>query len=83
MSNRIDEIVGKVKQSVGSLTGNEDMEQEGEAEATTAKAEREVEGAADQTLGSFKESVGDISDDQKTELEGQARKVEGDIKRAG
>jgi uncharacterized protein YjbJ (UPF0337 family) len=83
MSTRIDEFKGKVKQSVGNLTGNDDMAREGEAEATQAKAEREVEGAVDQAVGSVKETVGDITDDQKTEMEGQARKVEGDIKRAG
>lgn len=83
MSSRIDEIKGKVKQSVGSLTGNDDMEREGEAEANVAKAEREVEGTVDQTVGSAKETVGDLTDDPELELEGKARKTEGDIKRAG
>jgi uncharacterized protein YjbJ (UPF0337 family) len=83
MSTRIDEIKGKVKQGVGNLTGNESMAIEGEAEATRAKAEREVDGTVDQALGGLQESIGDITDDQKTEMEGKARKVEGDIKRAG
>ena len=81
--SRVDEIMGKVKQSVGSLTGNEEMTREGEAEATRAKAEREAEGMVDQAAGTMQESVGDITDDTKTELEGKARKAEGDIKRAG
>jgi len=83
MSTRVDEIKGKVKQGVGSLTGNDDLAREGEAEATRAKVEREAEGMVDQAVGSVQEKIGDITDDQKTELEGKARKVEGDIKRQG
>jgi uncharacterized protein YjbJ (UPF0337 family) len=83
MSTRVDEIKGKVKQGVGSLTGNDDMAREGEAEATRAKAEREAEGMVDQTVGKLEETVGDITDDTQTELEGKARQAEGDIKRTG
>ncbi len=83
MSSRIDEIKGKVKQSVGSLTGNDEMEREGQAEETRAKVERETEGAADQTVGKAQETWGEVTDDEETEAEGRARQVEGDVKRAG
>jgi uncharacterized protein YjbJ (UPF0337 family) len=83
MGNRIDELKGKTKETLGDLTGNEQMEREGEAEADRAKFEREAEGAVDQTVGGVQEKIGDITDDEKMEREGQARKVEGDIKRAG
>jgi uncharacterized protein YjbJ (UPF0337 family) len=83
MSSRIDEIKGKVKQGVGSLTGNDEMEREGQAEETEAKVERETEGAVDQAVGKAQETWGQVTDDEETEAEGQARQVEGDIKRAG
>ncbi len=83
MSTRVDEIKGKVKQGVGSLTGNEDMAREGEAEATKAKAERETKGMVDQAVGTVEEKVGELTDDKQTELEGKGRKIEGDIERAG
>lgn len=83
MSSRIDEIKGKLKQSVGSLTGNDDMAREGEAEATTAKAEREAEGMVDQTVGKAQELAGDATGDTGTETEGKARQAKGDIERSG
>jgi uncharacterized protein YjbJ (UPF0337 family) len=83
MGSRIDEMTGKAKETVGDLTGNEQMEREGEAQADRAKLEREVEGTVDQTVGGIQEKVGDITDDAETELEGKARQLEGDIKRAG
>jgi uncharacterized protein YjbJ (UPF0337 family) len=83
MSSRVDEIKGKVKQSIGSLTGNDDTAREGEAEATKAKAEREAGGMVDQTVGTVEEKVGQVTDDKQTELEGKGRKIEGDIERTG
>ena len=83
MSSRIDEFKAKLKQSIGGLTGNDDMAREGEAEATRAKAEREAEGMVDQTAGKAQEKVGEVTGDSQTETEGQARQVEGDIDRAG
>ncbi len=83
MSDRVDEIIGKAKQSIGNLTGNEDMKRDGDAQATEAKAKRETEGAVDQGAGKVQETWGDITDDKETEAEGKAKQVEGDIERAG
>jgi len=83
MGDRLDEIKGKAKQSVGDLTGNEEMVREGEAEATAAKARREAEGVVDKGVGKAQETWGDVTGDEETEVKGKARQVEGDIKSAG
>lgn len=81
--SRMDEIKGQAKETIGDITGNEEMEQEGRAEKTAAKIQREAEGAADQAEGRVKEGVGDITDDEQTEAEGELQQQQGDIKRAG
>jgi len=83
MGDRVDEIKGKAKESIGDLTDNEEMEQEGRAEAAAAKASRETEGAVDQGTGKVQEAWGDLTGDEETEAEGKARELEGDVKRAG
>ena len=83
MGNRTDELQGQIKQGVGSLTGNEEMEREGAAQAEQARLKRETEGAIDKAAGTVEETVGDVTDDTKTELKGKARQLEGDAKRAG
>jgi uncharacterized protein YjbJ (UPF0337 family) len=83
MGDRIDEIKGQAKQTVGGLTGNEDMEREGEAEETAAKMHREAEGIADQAEGKGKEVVGEVTDDEQTEAEGELQQKKGDLERAG
>ena len=46
MGERFDEAKGNLKQGLGKLTGNTDMETEGRAESDTARAKRQVKGAA-------------------------------------
>ena len=83
MGDRIDELQGKTKEGVGTLTGNEGMAREGEAEADAAKLKRETEGAIDQGVGKVQETVGDVLNDEDMEAQGKARQLEGDVKRAG
>ena len=83
MDERVQEIKGQVKKGVGTLTGNEEMKREGEAEAKAAKLAREAEGAVDEAVGTAQEKVGDVTDDTETELKGKARQAEGEIKRTG
>jgi uncharacterized protein YjbJ (UPF0337 family) len=83
MGDRIDEAKGNIKKGVGDLTGDDEMKREGEAEATTAKAKREAEGAVDQGVGKAQEAWGNATDDPETEAEGKARQAEGAAKRAG
>jgi uncharacterized protein YjbJ (UPF0337 family) len=83
MGDRIDEAVGNTKEAIGDLTGNEDLEAEGQAQSDRAKLGREVEGAVDKTVGKAQETWGDITDDPENQLEGQARQMEGHVKQAG
>jgi uncharacterized protein YjbJ (UPF0337 family) len=83
MTDRIDELQGQIKKGIGSLTGNDEMKREGEAQEQTAKLKREAEGTVDKGVGKAQETVGDVTGDTETELKGKARQVEGDAKRAG
>ena len=83
MNERIDEMKGQVKQGVGTLTGDEEMKREGQAEAEAARLRRQTEGAVDKGVGKVEEGIGKVTDDPETELKGKARQVEGDVKRSG
>lgn len=72
-----------VRKSAGSLTGNKDMQHEGEAEAQATKLEGEAGGAIDQAVGKVQETVGDLTGDTENELRGKTRQEEGNIGRAG
>jgi len=82
MSTRLDELKGQLKKGVGSLTGNDEMRREGEAEATVARTQREVEGAVDEAVGTAQQKIGEVSGDRETELKGRARQAEGEAKRS-
>ncbi len=83
MGNRTDELQGHIKQGLGRLTGNEEMERDGSGQVEKARVQRQAEGAVDKAAGTVEEAVGDVAGDTETELKGKARQVEGDVKRAG
>jgi uncharacterized protein YjbJ (UPF0337 family) len=83
MPGRIDELKGKVKETVGSATGNERMRSEGEAERVSGKAARETEGAADQIKGNVKMAAGKLVGNDRLHAEGKIDDAKGTIKRAG
>jgi uncharacterized protein YjbJ (UPF0337 family) len=83
MGDRVDEIVGNTKEAIGDLTGNEDMEREGQSEADRAKLGRETEGVVDKTVGKAQETWGDLTGDESSQLEGKTRQMEGGVKQAG
>ena len=83
MGERIDEMKGNVKEGVGKLTGDRDMQAEGRAERDTAKAKREVKGTANQLKGSIEEGVGKVTGDDETRARGMADRMKGDADRAG
>ena len=83
MGDRMDEAQGRVKQGVGTLTGDEEQAREGEAQAERAKLKRAAEGAVDEGTGKVQEQVGAVTDDTETELKGKARQVEGRVERTG
>jgi uncharacterized protein YjbJ (UPF0337 family) len=76
MSNRIDELKGKVKKGLGNLTGNKRLEAEGEVQSDDARAKRKTKGALREAGGAVKEGFGQ-------EAEGTAEKLRGKAERTG
>jgi len=83
MSERIDELKGNLKQGVGKMTGNTDLEAEGKAQHDAAKASREIKGAGNQIKGHVEEGVGKMTGDEETRARGTADRLKGDSQRAG
>jgi uncharacterized protein YjbJ (UPF0337 family) len=83
MGDRMHEIKGNIKQGVGKVTGNEQMEAEGRAEHDTAHAAREAKGMGNQVKGRIEEGVGRVTGDEATEARGVADRLKGDTQRAG
>jgi len=78
---RLDELQGQIKKGLGALTGNDEMQREGEAQEQEAKLKRKAEGSVDQGIGKTQEAVGEVTGDRETELKGKARQAEGKAKR--
>ena len=83
MGERIDETNGSVKKGVGKLTGDTDLQAEGQAEKDSAHARREVKGAGNQLKGSVEEGLGKVTGDEETRARGAADRMKGDTQRAG
>jgi uncharacterized protein YjbJ (UPF0337 family) len=83
MGDRIEEAKGNVKQGVGRVAGDADLEAEGKAQKDSAKATREVKGAANQVKGSIQEGLGKLTGDEETQARGEADRLKGDAQRAG
>ena len=83
MGERIDETKGNIKEGVGKLTGNTEMQAEGKAEHDTAKASREVKGTANQIKGHVEEGLGRMTGDDESIARGTADRIKGDTERAG
>jgi uncharacterized protein YjbJ (UPF0337 family) len=83
MGDRMHEIKGNVKQGVGKVTGNEELEAEGRVEHDSAHAAREAKGMGNQVKGRVEEGVGRMTGDEETEARGMADRLKGDTQRAG
>lgn len=83
MSERIDETKGNIKEGLGKVTGNKDMQAEGRAESDSAHARREVKGAGKQVKGKVEEGLGNVTGDDETRARGTADRLKGDVERAG
>ena len=83
MSERVDETKGNIKEGVGKVIGNEQMQAEGRAEHDSAKAQREMKGAGNQLKGSVEEGLGKVTGDDEMRARGTADQIKGDAERAG
>ena len=83
MGDRIDEMKGSVKQGVGKVSGDKELEAEGQAERDAAHVTREAKGVGNQIKGSVEEGVGKLTGDAETRARGAADRLKGDAQRAG
>src|SRR5919202_4580668 len=65
MGERIDEAKGNIKEGVGKLTGDTETQADGRTERDTAKAKREVKGAANKVKGKVEEGLGKVTGDDE------------------
>ena len=83
MGDRMEEMKGSVKQGVGKVTGDEQLEAEGQAEHDAAHAAREAKGVGNQIKGSVEETVGKVTGNEETRARGVADRLKGDAQRTG
>ena len=83
MPGRMDELKGKVKETVGRATGDEKMAVEGQDQRAAGKAGREVGGAVDQLKGNAKMAAGKLVGNKRLQTEGQIDDLKGTARRAG
>jgi uncharacterized protein YjbJ (UPF0337 family) len=84
LKGKAEEIKGNVKQGVGRLIGDEQLEAqgqvdelEGQGRQEAAKAAEQLKGAGEQVKGAVKGAVGDLVDDPKLQAEGDAEQLKG------
>jgi uncharacterized protein YjbJ (UPF0337 family) len=80
-----EEAKGNIKQGIGNLTGNEQMQAEGRAEELkgegrqeTAKTVGTVKGMGEEAKGNLKQAVGDLIGNEQMEAEGRAEELKGE-----
>ena len=81
MGDRMDEMTGTVKETAGKVTGNQQQEAEGRAEAEAARVHREGSAVKDDVTGSIKQGVGKMTGDRDLDAEGAWDKTKADAKR--
>ncbi|MBK7755245.1 MAG: CsbD family protein [Deltaproteobacteria bacterium] len=80
----LEEVGGTIKENVGQLIGNEQMELEGRAKVLegqahqeAAKAKARIKGAAEELTGEAKGHVGKILDNEQMQVEGKLGAMKG------
>jgi uncharacterized protein YjbJ (UPF0337 family) len=83
-----DKVVGGIKENVGSLVGNHQMEAEGlarkekgNAELEAAKAEQRAIGTKEQVKGNIKETAGNVLGNEQWQAEGKADRLKGEARK--
>ena len=84
VKGKVEEIKGTLKEGVGDLIDNEQMQAEGHAEKVTgqarqdvAKAEERVKGMGEQLVGTTKGAVGRLIGNEQMRVEGKAKELKG------
>ena len=82
-----EQVGGKIKQGIGKVIGNEQMEAEGkakelkgEAREESAKAGERTKGKVEEVTGAIKNRVGAVIDNEQMEAEGMAKELKGEAR---
>jgi uncharacterized protein YjbJ (UPF0337 family) len=80
----MEEVGGTIKENMGQLIGNEQMELEGRAKVLEGQAHQEaaktkarIQGAAEELTGDAKGRVGRILDNEQMQVEGKLTSMKG------
>jgi len=86
---QVDKAKGVVKENVGHLIGNKELEgkgmvqrAEGEARVEGAKTAEYTKGTVESLKGTVKEKVGDLTGDKSLQGEGMVDKAKGEARKA-
>ncbi|HVH46478.1 MAG TPA: CsbD family protein [Labilithrix sp.] len=82
-----EQVGGKIKQGVGKVIGNEQMQAEGkakelkgEAREESAKAAERTKGKVEEVAGAIKNRVGAVIDNEQMQAEGKAKELKGEAR---
>ena len=82
-----EQVGGKIKQGIGKVIGNEQMQAEGkakelkgEAREESAKAGERTKGAFEEATGAIKNRIGAVIDNEQMQAEGKARELKGEAR---
>ena len=77
----MDELKGNVKEGIGKVTGDSEMQAEGRAEHDSAEASRKMKGTAKEVKGRVEEGLGNMSGSEDMREQGTADRLKGKIDR--
>jgi uncharacterized protein YjbJ (UPF0337 family) len=82
-----EQVGGKIKQGVGKIIGNEQMEAEGkakelkgEAKEEAAKGAERTKGKVEEVKGAVKNRVGAVIDNEQMQAEGKVEELKGEAR---
>lgn len=82
-----EKVGGKIKQGLGKIIGNDQMEAEGivkekkgEAKQEAAKSAERTKGKVDEVVGAVKNRVGAVIDNEELQAEGKLKELEGEAR---
>ncbi|NTW97028.1 MAG: CsbD family protein [Oscillochloris sp.] len=89
VKGKAEEIKGKVKAGIGTLTGNEELEAEGQVDQVEgqgrqegAKAAERVKGAGEEISGKLRGAVGKITGNEQEQADAKAEELKGKARKS-
>lgn len=82
-----EELGGKIKETIGHVLGNDEMEAsgkarklEGHAKQEAAKSAERIKGKVEEITGAVKNRVGALIDNEQMQVEGKAKELKGEAR---